>query len=202
MKRFLPILVVFFAFVAPNVAARSAIRNIDFRNFTFPGIFEKRITLRNGKSTVESKNCETQYALDDVIYRDLNRDGNEDAVVAIWDFTACGSSCVTYDFYIYTTNNNRASLLWKFSTGCQGAGGVKDFRISGRSLVFELFGKTRIVGAKVQAVGDDNGGECCPKSYSVVRVAWDGRGFRQVGMKFFPYNEATADDKYLQKHRH
>jgi hypothetical protein len=203
MKRFLPILVVIISgFFAPNVPARSAIRNIDFRNFTFPGIFEKRITLRGGKSTVETKNCETQYELDDVVYRDLNRDGREDALVSIWDFTACGSSCVSYDFYIYTTRDYRPSLLWKFSSGCQGVGGLKDFRMSGRSLVFELFGKTGIAGAKIQSAGYNDGGECCPNFYSVVRVAWDGRRFRQVGMKFFPYNEATADDKYLRKHRH
>ena len=203
MKRVFPILVVIaFAFVAPTATARSAIRRVDFRNFTFPGVFEKRITLRNGKSTVESKYCETQYALDDVIYADLNHDGTEDAVVSVWDFAACGSSCVTYDFYIYTTNEDRPSLLWKFSSGCQGAGGLKDFRLSSRSLAFELFGKTRIAGTKVQSVGDDNGGECCPKFYSVVRVAWDGRRFRQVSMKFFPYSESTIDETYLRKHRH
>ena len=203
MKRSLPILLLaVVAFVAPEVGARSGIRRIDFRNFTFPGIFEKQITLRHGKSANETRNCETQYELDDVSYGDFNRDGNEDAVVSVWDFTACGSSCVTYDFYIYTMKDDRPSLLWKFSSGCQGAGGLKDFRVSGQSLVFELFGKTRIVGAKVQSVGDDNGGECCPKFYSVVRVRWDGRAFQQVGTKFFPYNEPTADTNYLRKHGH
>lgn len=190
MNRMLPILaVIVFASIAPNVAARSAIRDVNFRNFTFPGIFEKRITLRDGKSIIKTKYCETQYELDDVIYRDLNHDGQEDALVSIEDFQACGSSCRSENFYIYTIKNKRPSLLWKFSTGCQGAGGMKDFQISGRSLVFELFGKTRIAGTKVQSVGDDNGGECCPNFYSVVRVAWDGRRFRQISMKFFPYHE-------------
>jgi hypothetical protein len=188
MKRIPPILVLLVS-AAPSVAASSGIRGVDFRNFTFPGIFEKHITLRQGKSTIKTKYCETQYELDDVIYRDLTADGQEDAVVSIDDFQACGSSCRSSDFYVYTIKNNRPSLLWKFSSGCQGAGGLKDFHISGRSLVFELFGKTRIVGAKVRAVGDDNGGECCPNFYSVIRVAWNGRTFRQVSMKFFPYHE-------------
>jgi len=190
MKRILPILILLVCgYTAPSVVGSAGIRSVDFRNFMFPGIFEKHITLRHGKSTVKTESCETQYELDDVIYRDLNADGQEDAVVSIDDLQACGSSCRSYNFYIYTIKNNRPRLLWKFSSGCQGAGGLKDFHMSGRTLVFELFGKTRIAGTKVRAVGDDNGGECCPNSYSVVRVAWNGRTFRQVGLKFFPYHE-------------
>lgn len=86
-------------------------------------------------------------------------------------------------------NDRQPSLLWKFSSGCQGAGGLKDFHKSGPSLVFELRGKTRIAGSKVRTAGDDNGGECCPNFYSVIRLAWNGRAFREAGMKFFPYHE-------------
>lgn len=72
---------------------QSRIRQVDFSNFTFPKFWgDRAISLKNGKLEFESQGCHTEYKLKDVTYRDLTRDGNEEALVRIEDFTACGSS--------------------------------------------------------------------------------------------------------------
>jgi hypothetical protein len=196
MKRFVPILVVVaFAYAAPNVVARSTIRNIDFNNFTFHQFWGRRpIKLRNGKLEFESEGCHTEYTLKGVTYLDLTGDRNEEALVHIEDFTACGSSGLSNNYYIYTTHNGRAHPLWRFGTGSEGLAGLKDFKLVGRVLVFELFGKYGIVGSKYVDTGQQAIGECCPDHYSRVTVSWDGKRFRQRSAKIFPfpYDSITA----------
>jgi hypothetical protein len=203
MRRLLPILIVtVFASSAHATTAVSAIRRVDFRNFTFPGIWEKQVTLRNGKSTAKSKYCETEYELGDIAYADLNRDGREDAVVPVRDFQMCGSSCQSHDVYIYTIKNNRPSLLWKFVSGCSGFGGLKEFHVTDSLLVLELFGKTRIAGTRTKSVDfNDGGAKCCPKFYSVICLSWIGHAFRQRSLRFFPFGYASISDYYSQRAR-
>ena len=196
MKRFLPILIaVAFAYAAPNVVARSAIHSVDFNNFTFHQFWGGRaIKLRNGKLEFESQGCHTEINLKGVTYLDLTGDRTEEALVHLEDFTACGSSGVSDYYYIYTAQNRRPRLLWRFATGSEGLAGLKDFKLAGRVLVFELFGKYRIVGSKYVDAGKQAIAECCPNHYSRVTVSWDGKRFRERSVKnfSFPYDSITA----------
>ena len=165
------------------------IRKTDFRNFTYPSFWSKgRIKIKDGKLSTESKHCMTEYSVEGVKYLDLTGDGDEEAIVNVSDFTACGSSGVSQYYYVYTIRNNRLRLLWRFSTGSAGLCGLKDFRIEKRELVFELFGECRIRGIKFAGGGI----ECCPEKYTRIRVAWTGHGFRQRSAKVFPYLKGSG----------
>lgn len=183
----------------PLAAAKPAspIRSIDFQNFTFHQFWGHRpIKLKDGKLEFESKGCHTEYKLRGVNYVDLTGDRSEEALVHIQDFTACGSSGVSDYYYIYAIQNRKPRLLWRFGTGSEGVAGLKDFEMSGRVLVFELFGKYRIVGPKFIAAGEQAIGECCPEHYSRVTVSWDGRRFRQRSMKIFPFPYKSISEYY------
>ena len=198
MKRFLPALVVVvFACCGSDVIARSVIRRIDFNNFTFHQFWGRRpIKLKDGKLEFDSQGCHTEYTLKGVTYLDLTGDHTEEALVHIEDFTACGSSGVSDYYYIYTAQNRRLRPLWRFGTGSEGLAGLKDFKLAGRLLVFELFGKYHIVGSKYVDVGKQAIGECCPDHYSRVTVFWDGKRFRQRSAKILPFAYKNITEYY------
>jgi len=173
------------------------IRRVDFHNFTFHQFWGRRpIKLKNGTLEFETKGCHTKYKLKGVNYFDLNGDRTEEALVHIQDFTACGSSGVSDYYYIYTIRNGRPHLLWRFGTGSEGIAGLKDFKLAGRVLVFELFGKYRIVGPKFVDAGKQAIGECCPDHYSRVTVSWDGKRFRQRSIKILPFPYDSIAEYY------
>jgi hypothetical protein len=152
--------------------------------------------LKNGKLEFESQGCHTEYKLKGVSYVDLTGDRNEEALVHVEDFTACGSSGVSDYYYIYTIQNGRPRLLWRFGSGSEGLAGLKDFKLDGRVLVFELFGKYRILGSKYVDAGEQAIGECCPEHYSRVTVSWDGKRFRQRSAKIFPFPYKNITEYY------
>jgi len=201
ITRFLFLLIALVSCTWNAPAQQSKIRKIDFNNFTYPGIRESRsFTLKSGELEIEGKPCpHFKYTLGRVDYVDLDGDGGEEALVHIQDFTGCVSSSVHENYYIYGIRQNGLRLLWKFVSGAEGEAGLKDFRLEGRVLIFELFGKHRIVGAKPQSAGQNSGGDCCPASYSRIRVAWDGRAFRQRSVRFFPFPYPTIMDYFARK---
>ncbi|MDX6614148.1 MAG: hypothetical protein QOD75_3334 [Blastocatellia bacterium] len=135
----------------------------------------------------EGDGCHTEYKLKSVTYRDLTGDGKEEALIHIEDYTACGSSGVSDNYYIYTMRNNRPHLLWRFGTGGFADAGLMDFRLRGRDLIFQLFGKYKIVGPKFVSLGEDSISKWDPKHYSRIRISWDGKRFRQRTLKILPF---------------
>ncbi len=147
-------------------------------------------TLKNGDLQIDDPNCPYyKYTLERVYYYDFDGDGEEEALVHVSDLTGCGSSAFYQYFYVYRVSHGHLRLIWKFSSGDDDSAGLKHFHRQGRNLIFELFGKYRIVGSKPRMAGDNVCGERCPESYSRIRVAWDGHRFRQRTLKFylFPY---------------
>ena len=176
----------------------SPIRSVDFANFTHHQFWGRRpIKLKQGKMEFEADGCRTEYKLRYVKYIDLTGDQSEEALVHVQDFTACGSSGLSDNYYVYTWRNTGPRLLWRFGTGSEGVAGLKDFKLAGRVLVFELFGKYRIKGAKFVEAGKEAIGECCPTHYSRIRIAWDGARFRQTTMEVLPFPYKSIQDYYL-----
>src|SRR3954465_15121091 len=94
---------VFFLLTAQTIVAqtRSHARGVDFRNFTYPGIwFNRPFHLTNGKVEVEHEHCDTLYTFGDVQYFNLTGSRGKEALVTIEDLTACGSSGVSQYYYI------------------------------------------------------------------------------------------------------
>ena len=182
VSRFLLCALMLSSVPASAEAKQSSLRGIDFRNFRYPGFWSGSIRLRDGQLERESAHCLSKYSLDEVTYRDLTGDGQEEALVRLSDFTACGSSGVSHYFYIYTLRYGRLRLLWRFSTGSEGICGLRKFELQKKELLFELYGQCHIRGIKFGG----GGVECCPTEYTRVRVAWSRHKFRQKSAKVFP----------------
>lgn len=193
--------VVFSFLVLPTCAAskNSLFKQISFRNFTYPGIWHKRkLTLRDGKLEYETQYCTTEINFDDVEYRDLTGDDKEEAIITLRDWTACGSSGISYLTYIYGIRNGKPYLLWKFGTGSESTAGLKSYHLIKRQLVYELFGRYRIVGARAERIdtGELIPSDCCPLYFSRIHIAWDGKEFKQQKLKVMKFPYASIQDYY------
>jgi hypothetical protein len=172
----------------------SPIRKVDFRNFTYKEIQAKGkpAKLKDGRLEFETKYCMTELTVEDVEYADLTGDDEEEAIFSVDDYTACGSSAVSSYFYIYSLKNNRLKLLWHFKTGAQAFGGLKDFRLDGKEIVFELYGKAETDGTRPKIADEiPTPAECCPTHYTQFRLAWNGRKFAQKSAEVFPYTKPS-----------
>jgi hypothetical protein len=176
--------------------AQTRRRSIDFRNFTYPGIWQRgSFRLENGDLEVESRHCITTYSYQDVRYVDLTGDGIKEALVSVTDHTACGSSSLSEYYYIYALRSARPRLLWKFSTGSEAHGGLTNFHLRGRRLEFELYGDYRIRGAKVESVTDPKYFfDRSPEYYTRLAVAWNGHRFVTTKRQVLPFPYKTIDE--------
>lgn len=96
--------------------AASGIRSVDFLNYSYRGSdcsedsgLPKTVKVRNGKFKDRANNF---FTVDkkEIVYGDLNGDGNEEAVLLI----RCGStagSLRAFEVHAYSFRNGRASLL-------------------------------------------------------------------------------------------
>lgn len=168
----------------------SLIRQIDFSNFTFPSLptrkcSMKKIRLENGRydapedrvpRKIPSIDC-WSVALGGLDYGDVTGDGEEEAFVIL--FAELGGNSSYEDVYIYSLQNEKPILLWKFMTGDRADGGLRDIYSEGGNLVIELYGIRTII--EKQLKSSDDVGACCPKHYTRTKYKWDGRRFRQDG---------------------
>ena len=166
------------------VNSNGQIRSVDFCNFRFPGFYDKQIALKDGRQEITREIGGTIYTFHDVLLVDFTGDGRKEALVSIEDFSGAGSSGVSYNYYVYTMRSGRLFLLWRVTTGSEGLAGLKDFKLDGKNLVFEVFGNSSIVGRHI--IGGGLGGECCPDEFSRITVAWTRGRFRQVRVEVFP----------------
>lgn len=179
-----------------SAPAQSTPHRIDFRNFTYPGIWEKgTFRLKNGELEVPSEHCIASYSYDDARYVDLTGDGMNEALVTVTDHTACGSSSLMQYYYIYTFRSGRPRLLWKFSTGSESGGGLMNFQLRGQTLVFEVFGNYRILNSKVDVVAYPNViTDVKAEQYTRLFVEWNGRRFVTTNREVFPFPYKLIDE--------
>jgi hypothetical protein len=174
---------------AVNISPQGPISKIDFRNFTYPNLGSKgRIRVKDGEIEYEVDHCLQGCWIKGVDYLDFTGDGEDEAIVRLVDHMACGSSWAAIYYYIYSVRNGRPHLLWRFATGSETHGGHKDFRIEGKELVFELYGKWENIGGELtfkenREFADD----CCPTHFTIYRVMWDEMKFRQKSIEVLPF---------------
>jgi hypothetical protein len=168
----------------------SAIREVDFGNFTFPRLPSKKCSMReihlvNGRydapeSLVPHKTPSVDCwsaELTSTSYADITGDGQEEAIVQL--YAELGGTEGSADIFIYTLSNNRPLLLWKFMTGDRADGGLRRIYSENGQLVIELFGAGTVVGKQLES--SENFGACCPKHFTRTRYRWDGHRFVQDG---------------------
>ena len=104
----------------------STIREIDFKNFTYPWTKDQggdgNFTLKNGKKERLNEN-DIEATFETVEYGDVTNDGKEEAMIGIYPYS--GGNCQCYMVFIYTLENKKPKLLWSFDTFDKAVGGFK-----------------------------------------------------------------------------
>lgn len=133
---------------------KQAIRRTDFKNYTYhPDCLGgdnvskgEAVRVRNGEY-MQGKDIDRVYfAVQEVVYGDLNSDGVEEAVVR----TLCntGGTGQFTDGIIFTVRNNRPVFVTTLGTGDRADGGIQSVRIENGLLKVDRYG--------------GNSGACCP----------------------------------------
>ena len=136
-----------------SASAQKDIRGVDFRNFTYEyGLGEpETITVRDGEFAREIKDDPLNplyFSIVDVVYGDVTRDGQDDAVVRT--VLSGGGSGSFSDATIYTMRGGKPVAIWSLGVGDRANGGIHDVRIENGRIVVERY-------------GHENSGDCCPQ---------------------------------------
>lgn len=168
---------------------KSPIRQIDFKNFSYPKLptgkcSMNEVRLINGRynapesiaGKIPSVDC-WSVALGLITYGDVTGDGEEEAIVEL--YAERGGTEASEDVYIYTLQGGNPVVLWKFETGDRADGGPRRIAAENGELVVELFGVGTTIGKKLY--GTEDVGACCPKHFTRTKYKWDGTQFQQDG---------------------
>ena len=120
----------------------SPIGKIDFKNLTYPKIWQKGfVKLKNGCVGEDAKNalggCE--FTLGSIDFVDFDGDGIDEALVDIGNFCGAGSSSFSHNLFIYQVVNSKLKMIWKLSTGSESYCGVKDYKLEGNEIKLEVY---------------------------------------------------------------
>lgn len=174
----------------PPSRSKSAIRQVDFRNLSYPKLPTgkcslEEIHLKDGKykapeewapDRTSSVGC-WKVTLGRVDYGDVTGDGIEEAIVTL--YAEMGGTESSQDVYIYTSQGGEPVLLWKFATGDRADGGQRRIFAENGALVIELFGKGAVIGKYLYDTEDVP--DCCPEHYTRTKYRWQENRFQQDG---------------------
>lgn len=163
-----------------EVNSGKAIRNIDFRNFTFPwnpcrpraARSDDKVTLMGGWLEIDederNDGCVFTLSLATVIYGALTDNAQEDAVIYLAGTRP--SNSFFGNLMIYSLKGGEPQLVWQHTTGDRGDGGLRTFRIENNSLVVEEYDP---------AVSDTES-LCCPKAFRRSFFEWRGKRMQRI----------------------
>jgi hypothetical protein len=164
------------------------IREIDFRNFTYPGAInysgsnyypETNFTLRDGKYG----DWHYGLTLENVSYGDVTDDSQTEAILNFREDTE-GSAGINL-VYIFTTEKKKPEALWVWESGDRAEGGLRRICAERGRLVVETYGNGT---GLYDSVNVDNTGLCCPKHFTRTRYEWFDEDFQRVGKtEVFPF---------------
>lgn len=124
-------------------------------------------------SRIRQVNFELGMAID---YGDVTGDGQEEAV--IMEGLESHGTAIPYRVHVYTLNDGKRKLLWRFDTGDRADGGLRRAYVDHGDLVVELYGKNSSI---EDPYNEDSYGACCAQYYNRKRYKWNGRRFRPKG---------------------
>jgi hypothetical protein len=186
------VLGVLICIAAGYASAQTTIRQVDFKNFSYPlkdrllghaelkwltteGSFRpalRTIHLKNGKDlektlTPGPGGDYSGFEFESVAYADLTGGGEEDAIVDLRYLT--GGTQHTNYVYFYALENGKPKLLAYCHTGDRAYFGLYKVYGEKQRLVIELFDPRK------------SEGDCCSAGFVRTRYRWDGIGFAAVG---------------------
>jgi len=177
--------------VVASPRGTSSIRQIDFKNFTYPwdgggapadqwhwidSIPSTTVHLAAGVHRFWDEvpeGLDRSYApglwLESVTYGDLDGDGKEEAAV---DLNYSGGGTANWDYlYVYKLTKNRPRLLGWLESGSRAYGGLVRVVIEQRQLVLDFQDPER------------RDGDCCSDGYIRVRYVWKDGRFVETGTR-------------------
>ena len=171
-----------------SASAQKDIRGVDFRNFTYEyGLGEpETITVRDGEFAREIKDDPVNalyFSIVDVVYGDVTRDGQDDAVVRT--VISGGGSGSFSDATIYTMRGGKPVAIGSLGVGDRANGGIHDVRIENGRIVVERYGQ-------------EDSGTCCPEYIERNIIELQGTKFEAVaktsvrGYQDFLYDEGPS----------
>jgi hypothetical protein len=187
------------AFTFAQASSTRSIRDIDFRNFSYPELptgkcSMSRVRVRDGKygsvknfspGRTPKGGC---WAVDvaPIVYGDVTGDGQEEAMVVL--YAEVGGTESSNDVFIYAMKNGKLTLLWKFATGDRADGGLRRIYAENGGLVVELAGKNKIIGSDLYAPDGTLTGACCPTVFTRTKYKWvRGRFVRSGKPEVLPF---------------
>lgn len=164
--------------ITPTPDEKLLIRNIDFKNFTYPDKTGKNIfTLTNGKEPFGQMK-DIAFSLKSIEYTDLTNDKADEAIIHISIEYGAGSSGL---LYVYTLEKNTPKILWYVESGYDAEGKLKRAYTENDNLIVELFGNNKFdeVINKFIFLNQKNVPKnlCCPTAFTIFRFKWDGEKF-------------------------
>ncbi len=173
-----------------------SIRDIDFKNFTYPKLPTGKCSMRtvrltNGKYEASERRVPRRVPSNDcwsvtmgpVVYGDVTGDGREEAIVVL--YAERGGTESSNDVFIYTLKHVKPALLWEFTTGDRAEGGLIKLYAQNGKLVVELAGQNKFVGGNLY--GGDCTGACRPPFFTRTTYQWTRGEFRRRGFENLPF---------------
>jgi hypothetical protein len=160
----------------------STIREVDFKNFTYP--------VETGKDTFTLKNGETPFgdgkdilfALENIEFADVTSDGEDEAIIKM--LSEYGKTSTGF-IYVYTLENQKPKILWSAATGFNAQGGLKRLYSDKGDLMVELFGKNQFTESKnkFEFLGETDAPKDLnrPMKFTKFRFKWNGEKFIPEG---------------------
>jgi hypothetical protein len=128
-----------------------------------------KLTAGRGKPSSPFDAGWASVSLHSIAYGDLDRDGQEEAMVHV--LVQSGGTLTWGFLFIYGLVQDDVRLLDTFLTGHRGNGGFHKAYVERGRLVVEIYAP------------DEGGGDCCPRFAKRVRFLWQGRGFEVTGQE-------------------
>lgn len=175
----------------PYCCTTSPIGKVDFKNFTYPSA-----TLKDGEFEFSpARGCYANFSLSRVSYQDFTGDGQDEAIVELLEHFVGGSSSNYIATHIYQFTGTKPRLLWRFATGSEGYCGSGASYLDDKELVFELFGDCSIAESEYKQFNQPSWDGDIPV-YSIIRVSWNGRRFRQKSRQVLPFPYKNGSEYY------
>jgi hypothetical protein len=156
-------------------AGTEAIRQVDFRNFTYQAhCLDKTVTVQDGRFSEVLEGEEAGFSVTEVIYGDLTADGQPEAVVRTFCWPGRASQA-----FVITMRDGKPMPIAELGPGYGAIGGIRKIWIADGAL-------------KVETLWTDDASTSNPKAIEVETYRWQDDRLVLVGQ---PERRPYVEDK-------
>jgi hypothetical protein len=175
--------------VAPIQVQHSRIQDVDFRNFSYPfkpppgrepfGKLGDIVKVHDGIAYADKVGQNASFVyfkVAEVLYGDVNGDGQDEAAVVVIYGSNSGTFYLT-DIYLFTLRDGKPVLLSRLTEEEIGKDYKGLYNGDGQVIFEALEGGRELKGNILTVRHFADGPHCCPESVVTVRYMWNGEGF-------------------------